>query len=288
MARSIWSGAISFGMVNIPIKVFTAISTKDVHFHQVHDVDGVRIQYKRICPADGKEVPYEHIAKGYEIAPDQYVIIKKEELEAIDPKKTHTIEIESFAELDEIDPLYFENSYYLVPDKNASKAYSLLLKAMTSTMRVAIAKTVIRTKQNVVLLRPVGNALTMSTLYYHDEVIAQKELDGLPGDVALNEKETAMAKQLIESLTTKFDVSKYRDEYREKLMAMIEKKSAGQEIITQPAMEERPKVVNLMAALEASLAAARKGAASTTSSAPKSRKPVRKAAAQGHRKQKTA
>jgi DNA end-binding protein Ku len=260
MPRSMWSGAISFGMVNIPVKLFTAVSPKDVHFHQVHDADGMRIQYKRVCAADGKEVPYEHIAKGYEISPNQYVIIDPKELEALDPKATHSIDIESFADLQQIDPLHFEHSYYLVPDKGAAKAYALLLNAMTETKKVGIAKAVIRTKQYIGAVRPAGKALTFSTLYYADEIVAQGELEGLPeGDIKLNEKEVAMAKQLIQSLATKFDPTKYKDDYRERVMELIEKKAQGEEIVAQPSRQEPSKVVNLMEALEKSLANARKG-----------------------------
>jgi DNA end-binding protein Ku len=268
MPRSMWSGSITFGMVNIPVKLYTAVSPKDVHFHQVHDEDGVRIQQKRICPKDGKEVPYEHIVKGYEIAPNQYVIINPKELEALDPKATHTIDIESFADLDEIDPLYFEHSYYLAPDKGAGKAYALLLAAMTESGKVAIAKTVLRTKQYLCALRPAGNALSMSTLYYHDEIVEQNALEGLPEkNTKLNDKELTMAKQLIDSLSSKFDAAKYHDEYRERLLKFIEQKAEGQEVVVQPAREEPRKVVNLMEALEKSLAASRKGQATATRAA---------------------
>ena len=259
MPRSMWSGSISFALVNIPVKLFTAVSPKDVHFHQVHDEDGVRIQQKRICPADNKEVPYEHIVKGYEVSPNRYVIIKPEELEALNPKASHTIEIESFTKLDQIDPLFFENSYYLAPDKGAAKPYALLTRAMEETGQVAIAKAVIRTKQYLCALRPIQNALSMSTLFYSDEVVSREALEGLPqSDIKLNEKELAMAKQLVESLSTKFDPKKYHDEYRERVLELIEQKAKGEEIVLQPVAEEPAKVVNLMAALEQSLAAARR------------------------------
>lgn len=267
MPRAIWSGAISFALVNIPVKLYSAISQKDVHFHQLHDADGVRIQQKRICPADGKEVPYEHIVKGYEISPNRYVMIKPEEIEALDPKAQHTIEIERFVKAEEIDPLYIEYSYYLVPDKGAVKPYALLLEAMNDTGRVAIARAVIRTKQYVTSLRAAGKALAMSTMYFADEVVSQDALDGLPGsDVKVNEKELNMAKQLIESLTDTFDPSVYHDEYREQLLALIDRKAKGETVVTQPAKKEDEKVVNLMAALEASLASAR-GSRKATSTA---------------------
>jgi DNA end-binding protein Ku len=289
MARSMWSGSISFGLVNVPVKLFTAVSQKDIHFHQLHDADGVRIQMKRICPADGKEVPYEHIVKGYEISPDRYVMIKPKELEALDPKATHTIDIESFAKLSEIDPLYYDHPYYLVPDKGAGKAYSLLQQAMLDTKTVAIARAVIRTKQYIMVLRPTENALAVSTLYYADEVIPESSLEGLPSDIKLNEKEVAMARQLVDSLTQKFHPEKYHDDYRERVMKLIEQKAEGKEIAIQPGPAETPKVVNLMEALEASLAAARKGTATASASRPKAA-PARKGTARKteHRKRKTA
>jgi DNA end-binding protein Ku len=251
-----WSGAISFGMVNIPVKLYTAQSSKDIHFHQLHDKDGVRIRQKRICPADGEEVSYEHIVKGYEISPDRYVMIDPEELQALDPKATKTIDIDAFVDLSQIDPMYFERSYYLVPDRGAAKAYKLLMRAMQDSGKIAIAKVVIRTKQYLVAVRPVEKALTMSTLFYNDEVVHQHQIDALPEDLEVNERELAVARQLIESLSTDFEPEKYKDEYRERVIELIERKSEGQEIAVQPAAQEPAKVVNLMAALEASLKAA--------------------------------
>jgi len=277
-----WSGSISFALINIPVKMFTAVSPKDVHFHQVHDEDGVRIQQKRICPADNKEVPYEHIVKGYEISPNRYVIIKPEELEALNPKASHTIEIQSFTKLDQIDPLFFENSYYLAPDKGAAKPYALLTRAMQETGQVAIAKAVIRTKQYLCALRPVENALTMSTLYYADEVVARASIEEIPQhDLKLNDKELAMARQLVESLSSEFDPKKYHDEYRDRVLAMIEQKAKGEKVMIQPAAEEPAKVVNLMAALEQSLAAARRQTQATGDT----QRPAARARAQATRAQ---
>lgn len=259
MPRAIWSGSISFGLVNVPVKLFAAVSPKDIHFHMLHDADGARIQQKRVCSADGKEVPYEHIVKGYEISPDRYVVIKPQELEALDPKASRMIEIESFVQLEEIDPLFYEHSYYLVPDEGAAKAYTLLQKAMKDANAVAIARAVIRSKQYVVILRAMDAAMGMSTLYYQDEIVAQNSLPGLPEKVEVDAKQLTMAQQLIESLTTEFDPSKYKDDYRKRVLEMIEKKAEGETIAVQPMSKEKPKVINLMEALEASLAAARKG-----------------------------
>jgi len=256
--RSIWSGSISFGLVNVPVKLTTAVSPKDVRFNQLHDADGARISQKRVCSLDGEEVAYENIVKGFEIAPNQYVIIDPNELSAIDPKATHSIDIEEFVDLDQIDPLYFEHAYYLVPDKRAEKPYALLVEAMRRSNKVAIARMVLRTKGYLAALRPLEGALVLSTLYYADEVTDVQNLEGLPdADVELSDKEIAMAEQLIESLAAKFDPEKFKDEYREQVMELIEQKAAGQEIVAQPVTEAPAAVVDLMAALEASLAEAK-------------------------------
>ena len=257
MPRAIWSGSISFGLVNVPVKMTTAVSTKDVRFHQLHGADNTRIQQKRFCPADGEEVPFDEIVKGYEIAPGQYVVVTPEELAALDPVATHTIDIEEFVDLDQIDPIFFDHPYYLVPDARASKPYALLVRAMESSNKVGIARMVMRTKQYLTALRAKDGALVMATLLYGDEVLPIEELD-VPGiEVELSDRELRMAEQLIESLSEKFDPDKFRDEYREKVIELIEKKAEGQEIVAQPVSEAPTPVVDLMAALEASLAAAK-------------------------------
>jgi len=258
MPRSIWRGAISFGLVNVPVKLYSAVSKKTVRFNQLHDEDGERIQQKRVCSKDGEEVPYEHIVKGYEISPDRYVVITPEELEALDPKKTRTIDIEDFVDLDQIDPLFFEHPYYLAPDTGASKAYKLLLTALEQTNKVAIARVVIRSKEYLTAIRPAGGVLTMETMLFADEIVPSDQLDELPDeDVRATEREVEMARQLIESLASDFEPTKYRDEYRERVLDLIERKAEGQEIVVQTAPEEPAKVPDLMAALEASLAEAK-------------------------------
>ena len=260
MPRSIWSGAISFGLVNVPVKLYTAVRKKDVRFHQLHEKDGVRIQQKRVCPAEDVEVPYDEIVKGYEIAKDQYVMIEPDELEALDPEATHTIDIEDFVHLDEIDPLYFDSSYYLVPDNRGEKAYRLLLTAMRDAGMVGIARVVLRTKQYLSAVRPVGDALVLTTMNYADEVTDAADLD-VPDtkSVEPSSKELGMASRLIESLATDFDPERYRDTYRERVLDLIEQKAAGKEIVAPPETETRAPVVDLMAALEASLSAAKGG-----------------------------
>jgi DNA end-binding protein Ku len=258
MPRSIWRGAISFGLVNVPVKLYSAVSKKTVRFNQLHDADGERIQQKRVCSKDGEEVPFEHIVKGYELGPDRYVVISPEELEALDPKKTRTIDIEDFVDLDEIDPLFYEHPYYLAPDTGAAKAYKLLLAALEQTNKVAIARVVIRSKEYLTAIRPSNGVLTMETMLFADEIVPSEQLDDLPDeDVRATDREVAMARQLIESLASEFDPTKYRDEYRERVLDLIERKAEGQEIVIQTAPEEPAKVPDLMAALEASLAEAK-------------------------------
>ena len=263
MARSIWSGAISFGLVNVPIKLYSAVSKKTVRFHQLNGTTGNRIQQKRVDPETGDEVNYEDIVKGYELTRDRYVIITPEELETLDPEKTRSIDIEDFVDESEIDPIFYDHPYYLVPDKGAAKAYGLLLNAMADADKVAIARVVIRSKEQLVAIRPHrdGDLLVMETMVFADEVVGTEDIDDLPEskDLKVSERELKMARQLIESLTDTFDPSKYKDEYREKVLELIEAKADGQEITVAPEVPEPAKVPDLMAALEASLAAVRSG-----------------------------
>jgi DNA end-binding protein Ku len=256
-----WSGAISFGLVNVPIKLYSAVSKKTVRFHQLNGETGNRIQQKRVDPETGDEVAYENIVKGYELTRDRYVLITPEELETLDPEKTRSIDIEDFVDESEIDPIYYDHPYYLVPDKGAAKAYGLLLNAMADADKVAIARVVIRSKEQLVAIRPHrdGDLLVMETMVFADEVVGTEELDGLPDskELSVSERELKMARQLIESLTDQFDPGKYKDEYREKVLELIEAKAEGQEIAVQPEAPEPAKVPDLMAALEASLAAVR-------------------------------
>src|SRR2546423_6921062 len=197
MPRSIWSGAISFGLVNVPVKLYSAVSKKTVRFHQLHDKDGVRIQQKRVCPADGEEVPYEQIVKGYETSPDESVVITQDELDAIEPTKTKTIDIEDFVDLDEIDPLFYDHPYYLLPDKAAAKPYKLLHEAMSDANKVAIARVVIRSKEQLVAIRPVHGLLAMSTMNFADEIVPTDNFDEPTADDAkegTSKREVDMAK----------------------------------------------------------------------------------------------
>jgi DNA end-binding protein Ku len=260
MPRAIWSGAISFGLVNIPVKLYSAVSRKTVRFHQIDAESGQRIRQQRVNPENGEEVPYEQIVKGYEISPDKYVTITPEELEALEPQKTRTIDIEQFVDLEQIDPIYYDHPYYLAPDKGAGKAYKLLLDAMREADKVAIARVVIRSKENLVALRSYDGAITLETMLFPDEVVetdAIEELSAVDGDVKTTKRELDMAKQLIESLSGDFEAEGYRDEYRERVLDMIERKAAGETITIEAPEPERKEVPDLMAALEASIAGAK-------------------------------
>ena len=291
MPRAIWTGAISFGLVNVPIKLYSATSQKTVRFHQLHARDGVRIQQKRICPADGEEVPYEQIVKGFEIAPDRYVVIRQEELDALDPRHTKTIDIEAFVELAEIDPVYYDSAYHVVPSTGGAKPYALLLSAMEQAGKVAIGRFVLRTRQQICALRPTNGVLTLATMLYGDEVNAPERLEELEGltDVDATRAEVAMAEQLIESLSVPFDPTAFRDEYRERVLDLIDRKAAGEEIAVQPAEAAPAAVPDLMAALEASVAAVRGngGADGVPKPARKRRARVPAAAARARARAKT-
>jgi DNA end-binding protein Ku len=260
MPRAIWSGSVSFGLVNVPIKLVSATSPKDVRFHQLHDADGGRINQKRVCSIDGEEVDYAHIVKGYDLGGGRYVVIDPEELRAIDPEASRTIDIEEFVDLVDIDPIFFEHSYYLVPDDRAEKAYALLVEAMAASGKVALGRFVLRTKQYLVTLRPKDGILVLSTMLFADEVIDMGELDVPTAEATKpSDRELTMAQQLVESLSGEFDPTKYHDTYRERVLELIEKKAEGQEIAAVPEPAAAAPVVDLMAALEASLAAARAG-----------------------------
>ncbi len=258
MARAIWTGSISFGLLNVPVRLYSAVSRKSVSFRELRASDSSRVRHKRVAEADGEEVPYDEIVKGYEITPEQYVVLTRDELEELDPKKTKAIEIQDFVDLDEIDPIYFDHPYYLGPDKGAEKAYALLVKAMTDSNKVAVARFVLRNRENLAAIRPMGKVLTMATMRFADEVVSPDELDDVfpENGRKIEKREVEMAKQLIESLSGEFDPEKYRDEYREELLSLIERKARGEEIVEAVSEEPKPtKAPDLMAALEESLAA---------------------------------
>ena len=278
MARSIWSGAISFGLVNVPVKLFSAVSRQTVRFNQLNQETGNRIQQKRVDPETGEEVGFDQIVKGFELTKDRYVVVTPDELDALDPERTRTIDIEDFVDLEDIDPIYYDHPYYLVPDKGAAKAYGLLLNAMEASGKVAIARVVIRSKEALVAIRPADDLLVMETMIFHDEVVPHDDLDDLPAakDLKASERELKMAQQLIDSLSSEFDPSKYRDEYRDKVLDLIERKASGEEIAVQPEAPAPAKVPDLMAALEASLAAVKDDTGGKSDGEAKKKSPAKK------------
>jgi DNA end-binding protein Ku len=258
MARAIWSGTISFGLLNVPVKLYSAVSRKQIRFNELRKSDNSRVRHKRVAESDGEEVPYDEIVKGYEISPDRYVIFSGDELEALSPEKTRAIEIQDFVDIEDIDPIYFDSPYYLAPAEGAEKAYGLLVKAMQNAGKAAIARFVLRNKEHLAAIRPMDGVLTLTTMRFADEVVSPSELDDVLPDSSprVEKREREMAEALIGSLSGDFDPGKYRDEYREQLLSLIERKGAGEEIVAAEGEEPKPtKAPDLMAALEESLAA---------------------------------
>ena len=258
MARAIWSGSISFGLLNVPVKLYSAVARRGISLREIRESDGVRIRHRRVAEGTDEEVPYEKIQKAFEITSGNYVPIGKDEIAALAPKKSRAVEVQDFVDLDEIDPIYFDSPYYLGPAEGAEKAYSLLASAMESSGKVAISRFVFRNKEHLAALRAEDGVLTLTTMRFADEVVPPSELDDvLPAEKPkVAKKEVEMAEKLIESLTSEFDPASYRDEYREELMALIERKAEGKEIVTPAASEpEATKAPDLMAALEESIAA---------------------------------
>jgi DNA end-binding protein Ku len=283
MARAIWSGSISFGLLNVPVKLYSAVARRGISLREIRESDGARIRHRRVAEGTDEEVPYEKIVKAFEISKDRYIPLEKAELEALAPQKSRAIEVQDFVELGEIDPIYFDSPYYLGPAEGAERAYSLLARAMQESGKVAIARFVFRNKEHLAALRPAGGVLTLTTMRFADEVVPASELqDALPSEAPkLPKKEVEMAEQLIESLTSEFDPTAYRDEYREQLLTMIERKASGEQIVAAPAEEPQPtKAPDLMAALEQSIAAAKEKRGPKPARRPKSKKaPAKKRSA---------
>lgn len=253
MPRATWSGSVSFGLVNVPVKLYTAVRERRVRFHQIERETGSRIRYRKVSEQSGEEVPPEDIVKGFEISPGEYVPIAEEELDSAAPEASRAIEIEDFVDLSEIEPAYFDRTYYLEPDgQGAGKPYSLLLQTMQRTGRVAIGRFVMRSRQHLAALRPVDGALALETMHFPDEMLDTEDLN-LPAEADLSDRELRAAEQLVESLTTDWEPERYRDTHRERVMEIIERKAEGQEVLAEPVADEGAEVVDLMSALEASL-----------------------------------
>jgi DNA end-binding protein Ku len=263
MPRAIWSGSISFGLVNVPVKLYSAVRREELAFHQLEESTGARVKNKRVSEKTGREVPWEKIVKGYELGKGRYVTLTSEELEEFKPRATKTIDIEDFVDLHEIDPIYYDSTYYVAPSgegEGATKAYKLLLTAMEREERVGIARFVMRTKQYLAAVRPYDGVLALSTMLFENEIVPKSDVTELKGlRATVTDREARMATQIIDSLSTDWKPSKYHDTYKAEVLELIDKKAKGKEIVVDKAEEAPAKVVDLMAALEASLEAAKKG-----------------------------
>jgi DNA end-binding protein Ku len=285
MARPIWNGSISFGLVTIPIKLYNAVSRKSIRFNQLDERTSSRIRYRKVSAADGEEVPDEHIVKAWEHGKGQYVVVDDDELAALAPKASRTIGIEAFVDLEQIDPVFYDAAYYAAPVEGFEKAYKLLVEAMANEGKVAIARFVRNNKEYLAALRPNGGKLDLSTMAYADEVLSPKQIDEFDGldDVELTDAEMAMATQLVESLVSDFEPERYHDTYREQVMDLLRAKAAGEEIVApEAAGVDDEKVVDLLAALEASVAAAKEARGrhpTATKKAAKKKATAKKAAA---------
>ena len=255
MPRAIWSGSVSFGLVNVPVRLFNATRDKDVHFHQLDEKSGSRIRYRKVSEKTGREVPEERIVSAYELDDGNYVTLTDEEMDAAEPERTHTIDIEDFVALEEIDPIQVDRAYWLVPEdqQGAKKAYALLREALERSERVGIGRFVLRTKEHLVAIRPLQNALVVHTMRFGDEVVKASSLDGLPVRAKVGDRELSAAEKLIDSLATTFDPKRYRDTHRDRLLKVIERKAEGEEIVVEEAPQKEAEVVDLMAALEESV-----------------------------------
>jgi DNA end-binding protein Ku len=254
MARAIWSGSISFGLVNVPVKMFTAVRDRGVHFHMLSEDGTCRLRRKLVCPDTGKEYDFAQTARGFEIAPDQYVIINNDELNALKPEAARTIDITDFVDLARIDPVFYSRPYYLAPDERGGKAYHLLHEAMIRSGKVGIATFVMRQKQYLAALRPMQKILCLEVMNYADEIVPLDEIPGVEHAGEPDKRELQVAQRLIDALSGEFEPEMYKDEYREQLVQLIERKAAGEEVVLQPAREEPERIADLMQALEASLA----------------------------------
>jgi DNA end-binding protein Ku len=284
MARAIWSGSISFGLLNVPVKLYSAVARRNIALREIRGSDSARIKHRRVAEGTDEEVPFGEIVKAFEVTPGSYVPISKDEMSALAPEKTRAIDVQDFVDLEQIDPIYFDSPYYLGPADGAEKAYSLLAAAMRASGKVAIARFVFRNKEHLAAIRTAGGVLTLTTMRFADEVVPASELEEVLPDKApkVAKREQEMAEQLIESLSTDFDPGAYRDEYREQLLALIERKAEGKEIVTPESEEpQATKAPDLMAALEESIAAvkSRQGSAARKPATKKRKAPARKAKA---------
>ena len=284
MAHSIWSGAINFGLVTIPVKLFTAVRSDELSFNMLHAKDEGRIKYERICSVDGKPVPWDEIVKGYEYEKGQYVILTDEDFKKVNPEATQSVDILEFVELDKINPMYFDKPYYLEPSKQGKHAYALLREALSKANKVAIARVVIRTKEYIAAVKPLGEALVLELMHWADEIVPSSSLE-LPGNEKLPEAEMKMAKMLIDTMSVDdFEPEKFTNRYHDEMLAMIEARAQGKELPKPKKAPAHKKVVNLMDVLAQSLEESKKRRAETGRSA-SAEKPEKKTT---HRRKKSA
>jgi len=285
MAHAIWSGSINFGLVTIPVKLFTAVRTNDLSFNMLHAKDEGRIKYERICSVDGKPVPWDEIVKGYEYEKGEYVILTDDDFKKVNPEATQSVDIMEFVDLEKINPMYFDKPYYLEPTKQGRHAYALLREALEKAGKVAIARVVIRTKESIAAVKPNGDALVLELMHWADELVEQEDLE-FPKEIKLPEAEMKMAKMLIDSMSVdEFEPEKYTNRYHDEMMAMIEARAAGKEVPRPKKAPARAKVVNLMDVLQQSLEESKKQRASAPKRAAHRATP---SASGGRRKKKSA
>ena len=255
MPRATWSGSISFGLVNVPIKAYTAVRDHTIHFHQLDKKTGARVEYRKVSSKSGRALDADDIEKGYEVTKGKYVVVDEDEFEQLRPRSTRTIDISDFVDLSAIDPIYYENTYWLGTEgEGAARAYRLLLEAMEKKQRVAIGTVVMRNKQYLAAIRPLDGALAMSTMRFADEVVPRQEIDDIPsGRAEPTDRELKLATQMIDSLTRDWDPARYSDTYTDELRELIEAKAKGKEVTVEPDIEPEAKVLDLMEALQASV-----------------------------------
>jgi DNA end-binding protein Ku len=261
MARPVWSGTISFGLVNVPVQAYTAVRDHDVHFHQLDKKSGARIRYKKVSEKSGREVADDSIEMGFEVSDGRYVTFDKQELADLRPKSTRAIDVTDFVALEDVDPIYYERTYWLAPDGDAAaRAYQLLLAAMEDRERVAIGTVAMRNKEYLTAIRPLDGVLAMSTMRFADEIVPRRDIDELPSRRSKpSTKELTMALQLLDSLDSDWDPKRYKDTYVEELRQRIDAKEAGKEVVADEPEERRADVIDLSEALQRSLDGARRG-----------------------------
>ncbi len=274
MASTVWKGHLTFGLVSFPVRLYSAARSETISFHQLHKADHSRIKQVIYCQAEDKPIPRSEIVKGYEYEKDRYVVIEDEEVKKVAPATAKVMEILEFVKAAEVDPIFFETSYYMAPDEAGERPYALLFEALRQSGRVGVAKIAMHNREHIVILRPGQNGVLLHTMYYSHEI---RQVDEFRTDLNLvKEKELALATNLIEALAADFEPQKYHDAYRDNLLKMIEAKKQGQEVVAAPEPQET-KVVDIMEALKASLAAAKKPAASATAVQPaEAEKPARR------------